>query len=87
MVLALTVPFVVARPVSVLSLCSETPVALLTRISGGLSVIACAAVGPRVTAPAEAVNVRATPPRERRKKRDKRGLYGVVDRISPWCFH
>jgi len=61
---------------------SETPAALLTRISGGPSA-ARAAVGPRVTAPAEAVNVRAIPPRERRKKRDKRGLCRVLDRISP----
>jgi hypothetical protein len=71
----------------VLSAFSETPVRLLTRISEGPSAVASAAVDPRVTAPAEAVRVRAIPPRERRKRRDRRGLYGVVDRISPWDFH
>jgi hypothetical protein len=71
----------------VLSAFSEPPAALLTSISEGPSAAACAAVGPRVTAPAEAVRVRAIPPSERRKRRDRRGLYGVVDRISPWDFH
>ncbi|GGP77981.1 hypothetical protein GCM10010140_02660 [Streptosporangium pseudovulgare] len=59
---------------------------LLTWRTEPVSVSASAAVEPIVTAPAEAVTVRAKPLAQTRKRRDERGLRRVVDRISPWDF-
>ncbi|GAA2890899.1 hypothetical protein GCM10010517_55170 [Streptosporangium fragile] len=72
---------------SVLWTCSEPLAVPLTWSVGAVSAIASAVMDPSVTAPAEAVRVRANPPMERRKRRDRRGLCRVVDRISPWDFH
>ncbi|GAA3426589.1 hypothetical protein GCM10018953_37720 [Streptosporangium nondiastaticum] len=59
---------------------------LLTWRTEPVSVSASAAVELIVTAPAEAVTVRAKPLAQTRRKRDERGLSRVVDRISPWDF-
>jgi hypothetical protein len=48
-----------------------------------VAVVASAAVACIATAPAEAVMVSTTPPRERRAKRDRRRFCVVLDRIAP----